>query len=542
MTEPPISQLADSITDAVLASVVTISSDAIICVDDEQRIMFFNEGASATFGYTADEALGQPLEVLLPERFRASHARLVDGFGESGVRARRMGERGQISGLRKNGEEFPAEAAISHLGSGDKRVYSVVLRDVTDRRRAHETQRFLAEAGETLASSLGPDETIQNVTKVVVPRLADACIVNLYQGGPFRGVAVAHSDHARAADIERRRIEQAGDFSESHPVAGVIRTLRTLVLRRSDDPNSNSERALAELTDIFDAPPCGAIILPLSARDQLLGVMSLYREHRSYDDADVLLAEEIARRAALAIDNARLHELVQGGIQARDDMIGIVSHDLRNPVNAVKMLAAVMLNRDRSEALPPEVLEYAGVIRQAAEQMDALIRDLLDVTRVEAGRLKVMPRPENTEEIVSDALRMLAPVAADKAIVLRLDAPDDLPDVMADRERIGQALSNLVGNAVKFSPPDSGISVRVSVLSGEVLFSVRDEGHGMTSEQLSHAFDRFWQSSRTDRQGAGLGLAITKGIVEAHGGRIWAESVPGKGSSFHFTLPRGRTV
>jgi len=537
MAEPSAEQLTASITDAILAGVVTISADAIICVDGRQRIIFFNEGAAAIFGYSAAEVMGEPLEMLIPERFRATHSLHVEAFGRSPVQARKMGERGQISGLRKSGEEFPAEAAISHLGTADNRVYSVVLRDVTERKRAHETQRFLAEAGETLASSLGPDDTLRNVTRLAVPRLADACIVNVYHGGRFHAVAVSHVDPARGAALERSRAEDPIDPNGSHPVAEVIRGGRTMVFSDGDGSGVEHATTLFELSDIFENPPSAGIILPLSARGQLLGVMSLYREHNRYGPSDVFLAEEIGRRAALAMDNARLHEQVVAGSQARDDMVGIVSHDLRNPVNAVKMLTGVMLDRQRSEALSPDMIEYASLIRQAAEQMDELIRDLLDVTRVEAGRLKVDLQSENTEELLSDALRTLAPVAAEKSLALRLKAADDVPHVIADRERIGQALSNLVGNAVKFSPPGSEITVRVTVLEREVLFAVSDEGQGMTPEQLSHAFDRFWQSSRTDRQGAGLGLAITKGIIDAHDGRIWAESSPGAGSTFYFTLP-----
>jgi signal transduction histidine kinase len=322
-----------------------------------------------------------------------------------------------------------------------------------------------------------------------------------------------------------------------HPVAQVIRTQRATVWSIAN-PSIGSDRIqIDELNDIFAGQPSGGIIMPLLARGQLLGVIALYREKKSYDSDDLFLAEELGRRAALAIDNARLHDLVHTGIRARDDMIGIVSHDLRNPVNAVKMLTGVMLDRSNGEPLSPEVGNYASVIRQAAEQMDELIQDLLDVTRVEAGRLAVSAKRENTEEMLSDTLRMLAPVAGEKGISLRLNAPDDLPDVMADRDRFGQAISNLVGNAVKFSVPGSEILVRIAVLDKELLFSVSDKGQGMTAEQLAHAFDRFWQSSRTDRQGAGLGLAITKGIVDAHGGRIWAESSPGRGSTFYFTLP-----
>jgi signal transduction histidine kinase len=367
--------------------------------------------------------------------------------------------------------------------------------------------------------------------------LAEACVVHAFYGGNFHGVAVAHVDPVRAAELERQRTEHPIDLTGHHPVAQVIRTLRPIVVTGSDGTSTALSELREHLRDIFVDEISAAIIMPLSARDQMLGAIGMYREKGRYDSNDVFLAEELARRAAVAIDNARLHDLVHAGIQARDDMIGIVSHDLRNPVNAVKMLTGVMLNRERDEPLPADMADYASVIRQAAEQMDGLIGDLLDVTRVEAGRLAVDIKRENTEELLSDALRTLAPVTSEKSITLRLNAPDDLPDVMADRERIGQAISNLVGNAVKFSPSGGEIIVRVAILDHEVLFSVSDKGKGMNPEQLSHAFDRFWQSSRTDRQGAGLGLAITKGIVEAHGGRIWAESSPDAGSTFYFTLP-----
>ena len=523
------------VTDRVLAEISAISTDAIICVDSAQRIIFFNEGAESIFGYMAEEVMGQPLELLIPRRFRPSHGDHVRQFGKSSVRARKMGERGQIVGLRKDGEEFPADAAIAHLSHNGQIVFSVVLRDVTERKQAHEVQQFLAEAGETLASSLGSDDTNRNVTRLAVPRLADACVVHLFNAGQFKGVSVSHVDPARGLALHRKRTEHPVDASGIHPVAQAIRALRTISWTRDESPDD--DLVVPELTDIFATIPSAAIATPLIARGQLLGVMALYRERGYYDRGDVFLAEELSRRAALAMDNARLYDLVQTGIRARDDMIGIVSHDLRNPVNAVKMLTGVMLNRDHEESLPVEMVEHVSLIRQAAEQMDSLIRDLLDVTRVEAGRLVVAPERQNTEELLSDALRTLAPVAREKALTIRLTAPDDIPDVLADNARIRQAFSNLVGNAVKFSVPGTEITVRVAVLEQEVLFSVTDKGQGMTPDQLSHAFDRFWQSSRTDRQGAGLGLAITKGIIEAHDGRIWAESVPGEGSTFYFTLP-----
>jgi PAS domain S-box-containing protein len=530
----------DPITDEMIASIVAIAADAIICVDDSQRITFFNDGAEQIFGYTAAEILGRPIEVLIPGQFRAGHHSQVEEFGRSEIRARRMGERGSIAGLRKNGEEFPAEAAISHIPSPSGQVYSVVLRDITQRRRAEDAQQFLADAGETLASSLGPEETVENVARLAVPRLADACIVNVYHGGGFHGVAVAHIDPEQERQLRMSRADHSIDATSGHPVAEVIRTGKPVILLDLSTTSHWTEGQSDTVMDVFNGDPlAGALFLPMVARDQLIGVIALYTHQRKLDEDGIRLAEELARRGALALDNARLHEQVRLGLQARDDMIGIVSHDLRNPVHAVKMLTGVILGGDTPPS--PQIAEYAGVIRQAAEQMDTLIQDLLDVTRVEAGRLSVELLPVDTAVLLEESLRTLEPVAESKSINLRLDAAPDLPPVRADVERIGQALSNLVGNAVKFSSSEKEVTVTAAERDGEVVVSVTDHGPGMTPDQLTHAFDRFWQSRRTDREGAGLGLAITKGIIDAHGGRIWAESTVGKGSTFYFTLLRFET-
>jgi PAS domain S-box-containing protein len=532
--EPP---ARDPVTDAMIASIVAIAADAIICIDDSQRITFFNDGAEQIFGYTAAEMIGRPIEVLIPKQFRADHHKQVEEFGRSPIAARRMGERGSIWGLRKNGEEFPAEAAISHLPSPRGQVFSVVLRDITQRRRAEDAQRFLAEAGETLASSLGPEETVDNVARLAVPRLADACIVNVYHSGGFHEVAVAHIDPEQEQQLRKSRAEHPIDATGGHPVAEVIRTGKPVIVADLSTSSHRIDGQSDMVMGVFGGdPPAGALFLPMIARDQLIGVIALYTHNRKLDDDGIRLAEELARRGGLALDNARLHEQVRLGLQARDDMIGIVSHDLRNPVHAVKMLTGVILGGGTPPS--PQVAEYAGVIRQAAEQMDTLIQDLLDITRVEAGRLSVELLPVDTAVLLEESLRTLEPVAGSKSIDLRLDAAPDLPPVRADVERIGQALSNLVGNAVKFSPSGNEVIVKAAERDGEVVVSVTDHGPGMTPDQLAHAFDRFWQSRRTDREGAGLGLAITKGIVDAHGGRIWVESAVGRGSTFYFTLPK----
>jgi signal transduction histidine kinase len=281
--------------------------------------------------------------------------------------------------------------------------------------------------------------------------------------------------------------------------------------------------------------PESALFLPLVAREQLIGALTLFRTKGTFDGDDLGFAEDLARLAALALDNARLHDAVRASLRARDEMVGVVSHDLRNPVAAIKMLSGTLL-RDPANAGGP-THESIELICQAAEQMDALIRDLLDVNRLDAGKLVVSPVPVDPSTLLTDSLQTLRPLVAEKGIALDLQIETPLPMVMADPDRIQQTLSNLVGNAIKFSPSGSKIVVIARKDPEAVVISVVDSGKGIAPEQLPRIFDRNWQSSRTDRQGAGLGLAISKGIVEAHGGKIWIESKQSQGTIASFTLP-----
>jgi PAS domain S-box-containing protein len=354
---------------------LAILADAVIAVDEEQRIIFFNEGAERIFGYTADDVGGKPLAMLLPERFQKAHRGHVRGFGAAHGRARLMGERQEISGRRKNGEEFPAEASIQHISLGGRSVYAAVLRDVSARQRAEET----------------------------------------------------------------------------------------------------------------------------------------------------------------------LHQ----AIRARDDMMGIVSHDLRNPASAVKMLAGSILAEAETRELPEDVTERVAVMRQAAMQIDSLIQDLLDVTRIEAGRLTVSPRNVSPKPLVEAALYAMRTLADSGGVELEARFVEPLPEVHADPERVTQLLSNLVGNALKFTAAGGRVLVEVQSHGDGVMVSVTDSGEGIAADQLPYVFERFYQGSGSRegaRHGAGLGLPISRGIVEAHGGTIAIESAPGRGTTVRFTLPGSRTA
>ena len=528
--------MPDRITHDILAEIVEIASDAIICMDAFQRITFFNKGAESIFGWTTEEIVGQRIETLIPERYRSNHARQVAEFGRSKVKARRMGERREIAGIRKSGEEFPAEAAISQVRQGDDVVYTVALRDVTVRKRFEQRQQFLAQAGEKLASSFGSSETLNQVARLAVPGIADGCILENRVGSGFLAGAAAHSDPHIEQMLDEIGSVGARIPPKDHPLTEILRK-PSPVLLQSDAAARLLEASAnpAYLAAVRAMNPQSALFLPLVAREQLIGALTLFRTKRGFDGDDLGFAEDLARLAALALDNARLHDTVRASLRARDEMVGVVSHDLRNPVAAVKMLSKTLLRAP--ENVGAEDLQKIELICQAADQMDALIRDLLDVNRLDAGKLAISAVPVDPSVLLTDSLQTLRPLVEEKGISLDLQVGSALPKVMADRERIQQTLSNLVGNAIKFSAAGSRILVVPRKEAEEVVIAVVDKGKGIPADQLPRVFDRYWQSSRTDRQGAGLGLAIAKGIVEAHGGRIWIESTPGEGTTASFSLP-----
>ena len=528
--------MPDRITHDILAEIVEIAADAVICMDAFQRITFFNKGAEAIFGWQPGEIVGQRIETLIPERFRANHPSQVAEFGRSKVKARRMGERREIAGLRKSGEEFAAEAAISQVHNGDDVIYAVVLRDVSVRKRFEQRKQFLAEAGERLAASFGSTETLTQVARLAIPSIAEGCILENRVGNGFAAGAAAHVDPAIEEILDALSLAGSRTPPKGHPLTEILQRPAPILLQSN---------ATARLLDVSSMPaylkavramsPESALFVPLVARDQLIGALTLFRSKGGFDGDDLGFAEDLARLAALALDNARLHDAVRASLRARDEMMGVVSHDLRNPVAAVKMLSRTLLRSPGNGGA--EAHGKLELIAQAAEQMDALIRDLLDVNRLDTGKLSISAASVDPSVLLAESLQTLRPLVDERGIALDLQIETSLPKVMADRERVQQILSNLVGNAIKFSPAGSKIAVTARRDPEGVVISVLDNGRGITPEQLPRVFDRYWQSSRTDRQGAGLGLAIAKGIVETHGGRIWIDSKPGEGTTASFTLP-----
>ena len=528
--------MPDRITHEILAEIVGIAADAVICMDERQLVTFFNQGAEKIFGWTPGEIIGQRIEVLIPERYRARHEEQVAGFGRSEVKARRMAERRGIAGLRKSGEEFPAEAAISQIRQPDGVIYAVVLRDITVRKKFERRQEFLAAAGERLAASYDSGEVLAHIVDLAVPTLADGCILESRVDEAYRATAVAHSDPSVDEVLQRITASAARQTPASHPLTEVLRTRSQVLIQNGAAAQIvETSRNPTYIDGIEAMNPRAALFLPLIARGQFIGVLSLFRSSREFDPDDRGFADDLGRLAALALDNSRLLDTVRGSLRAQEEMVGVVSHDLRNPVAAIRMLSGALLkSADGTESGSKESL---SLIAEAANQMDALIGDLLDVTRLEAGMLAIAPEAVDASGLLTEALRTLQPLADEKRLELEVRIAQDLPKVVADRERIQQALSNLVGNAIKFTPAGGKVLIEAVADSEILTVYVTDTGIGISESDLPRVFDRYWQSTRTNRHGAGLGLAIAKGIIEGHGGRISLESRPELGTTVQFTLP-----
>jgi signal transduction histidine kinase len=408
-------------------------------------------------------------------------------------------------------------------------------RETNEAKRAREAAEreerrtaFLAAAGQELAKSLDYQQTLASLARLIVPNLAEMCVIDMSEDeGVLRRSAVAHrnpeDEAVFAADVGTARRE----------VPEVL-----VRIMQSGEPAlvGSSSGLYSYITGHADGNGRSLIFLPLVSRGQSIGIAAAFStEANPFTTADVPLFGELARRASLSIDNARLYEESQQAVRAREEVLAIVSHDLRNPLSAV-ILGSSLLTM--SETLSDEDREQLETIAVSAKRMGRLIADLLDVTRLEGGkRLPIEPETVHAAELLQEAQELFRAQATVASVTMEYPADENLPPVHADRHRVMQVLSNLIGNSLKFTPPGGRITVSATLRNDEVLFAIADTGPGIPQEHLSDIFSPYWQAKRTERLGAGLGLPIAKGIVEAHGGRIWAESEQGGGTQFYFTLP-----
>lgn len=553
-------------SEAKLAGIISTAADAIISVDEAQRIVMYNAAAERIFGWSADEVLGKPLEILVPERARAIHRQYLEHFGAGAETARKMADRGlAFFGLRKSGEEFPADASISKLSLGGVWLLTVALRDITAQKRIEHEEQFLVEVGDILATTLDAQKTLTNIALLAVHEFADFCAVELVdEQGELLLLEVMASDaiHTGIVDTLKRH---PFDHNDAHPISTILASKRPgsgrkPCCRPSPLAPFHESPMMAEVSPqtiaavahseehqrLLEAiAPTSMMAVPLIVHDRVLGalVVASCRPEKRYGASDLRFLEKLGRRGALALENARLHRATERAVQARDDVLGIVAHDLRNPLATI-LAAAKVLEEIGTKGPPVRVRTGAqrerpspvAVIGRAAKRMDRLIEDLLDSARMTAGRFSIESARLPARQVLTDCEELRA-LSSSGSLELRLEAAQELPDIRADRSRLLQVLGNLIHNASKFTPPGGRITVGARPGEADVVFFVADTGSGISAAELPRLFDPFWQARNGGRRSAGLGLAIARGIVEAHGGRIWAESTPGAGSAFYFTVP-----
>ena len=444
----------------------------------------------------------------------------------------------EIDYLRSDGTRGTMLVSSAPIESPDRRIVSGIatFHDITQRKQVERVQRFLAEASAILAASLDYRITVAAVVRLAVPVLGDVCFLDeIGEDGEIRRLEVVFADPKLRDLADRVRLLAPRPGSQS-PQAKVLESGKPLLLAELAD------------SDLQDTPEGGEmlraaglrsmIVVPLLARGQNLGALTFATAASGphYSSLDLAFAEEIAHRAALAIDNARLYQHATRATRTRDELIAAVSHDLKNPLATMVMTAELLA---RSEAPDEKRRRWVESLRRSADAMKHLIEDLLDIARIEAGRLTIEEQRCAVGALLAEALDLMQPLAQQKRLRIERQVPGREVYVRCDRPRILRVLSNLIGNSIKFTSEGGAITIRAELADREVRFSVTDTGSGIAADEVPHIFERFWQARKTARLGAGLGLAIAKGIVEAHGGQIWAQSEAGKGSTFFFTLPLG---
>lgn len=407
-------------------------------------------------------------------------------------------------------------------------------------RRANDALRMLADAGIELNSSLDLDTTLRSVAGLVVPRFADACTIDLVEGTDLRRVAAAYS-----RDGIGEAIAVFSQVSADHPE--LRRSARSALMGSGGVHITEINDALAvrfgvkdsRIEALQDVGPRSLIIVPMATRGQILGVLTLLRVRSSdpFDDADYELAQQLGRRTGMSADNARLYSEARRANDSKDEFLGLMSHELRTPITVIHGGARVL--RSRGDAIDGETA--SGILRdieRESERLSRMLENLLALSRIELDQ-EVVVEPVLLQRLIPTLLPALLS-APGREVEFQVEG--DPEAVAAEPGYIEHILRNLVGNAVKYSPPDAPIEVVLRAVDDGAHIVVLDRGFGVAAEEADRIFERFYRSDRTSRLagGAGLGLPVCKRLVEAMSGRVWARPRDGGGLEVGFSLPAYR--
>jgi len=517
------------ITDAVPALIALVGKDLVYRFANETSRTWFGRAPEALIGHSLPEVMG-------PLGYEAVREHVERALGGADVKyelvmpyptgARRV--RTQLTPLRTR--------------SGAVDGFVALVQDISAERRREEKLQFLAEASATLASSLDYEETLRRLATLAVPRLADWCAIEMLQGDQAsEQLAVAHVDPAKVSDAWALRARYPLDWSQRFGLPEVLRTGRSeLYEDLPDELLDRSAKDDAHLSVIRSLGLRSAIVAPLIARGRILGAITLVHAEsgRRYDPADLTLAEDLAARAALAVENARLYREAREAVRKRDDFLSVASHELKTPLTSLKLTVAALEREAQRVASPESFRARLDRIQTQSTRLAGLVDQLLDVSRMSAGKLVLDLQPIDLTELAGEVVQRFAEEAGRVGTTVTLHAPAPVP-VVADRQRMDQVLTNLLSNALKYGA-GSPVQVHVACVTGPRMW-VEDAGPGIPPDAQERIFERFERGGQQDAvPGMGLGLWIVKEIVQEHHGTIWVRSPPGGGATFEVSLPTGR--
>lgn len=461
--------------------------------------------------------------------------------------------------LISGGAILSAEMRVVATEWEGEAAFIASLRDVTQRKRAEREarrlirveadyaaaraaasqQEFLLESTMLLTSSLDYRQTLTTLAQLCARHVADwAVVYGLQEDGTPRRLAVAHRDPAKAAVAD----ELSGipiDPSTAHPVLEILKSGAPSLVTGISDEQLDSFKVSPREIEIARALGVRSwMTVPMIARGRPLGAIALVRSAESFSDSEIVFAEDLARRAALAVDNAILYQEAARANQSKADFLAVVSHDLRTPMTAIIGYSDLML-AGIPEPLPDGPRETVQRVQQAAHHLLFLLNELLEFSRLEARAVTVKCRPTNVDEVVRDVVVVMERIADQRGITLSVDLPSQPLTIETDPDKLRQILMNLTGNAVKYT--DTGtVFIQGEPTESGALLRVRDTGRGIARKHLGRIYDPFWQVEGAERKrtdGAGLGLSVVKKLVGILDGRIDVESEVGVGTTFTVRLP-----
>ena len=450
----------------LLAAIVASSDDAIVSKDLNGTVLSWNGAAERMFGFTADEMIGSSIRRIIPEDRQSEEDAVLEA-----IRAGRRIDHFQTVRKTRDGRLIPISLTVSPVFDASGKVVgaSKIARDISDRIRADDhasrtSQRdiFLAEVTLTLTGSLDYEQTLRTLAAAAAPALADYCAVDVVdEDGELRRLAVIHVNPAKVelAQEVRAKFETSEASSTAHSVArtGVSKFIPDV----TDDMLVAAAKGDQERVELLRSLGLVSYMaVPMVAHERSVGVLTLANaeSRRRFTKDDLRLAEDVASRAALAIENAHSYRQLQTANRLKDEFLATLSHELRTPLNAVLGYARML----QTGAVPQEKIPQAlEVIDRNAAALAQMVEDVLDVSRITLGKARLRVQPTDIASVVQDAVATVRPAVDAKGLHLRCAIPPDMPDVPGDPHRLQQVVWNLLSNAVKFTPAGGRIDVRV---------------------------------------------------------------------------------